>query len=44
MANIYELTGNYQTLLNMLYDKDVDEQCILDTLERHRGRNRRKGR
>ena len=31
--NIYELTGNYEHLLNMLYDKDVDEQAILDTLE-----------
>lgn len=33
MSNIYELTGNYDYLLNMLYDEDVDEQAILDTLE-----------
>ena len=33
MSNIYELTSNYEHLLNMLYDEDVDEQAILDTLE-----------
>ena len=33
MSNIYELTSNYDHLLNMLYDEDVDEQAILDTLE-----------
>ena len=31
--NIYELTGNYEHLLNMLYDEDVDEKALLDTLE-----------
>jgi hypothetical protein len=31
--NIYELTGNYEHLLNMLYDEDVDEKVLLDTLE-----------
>lgn len=31
--NIYELTGNYDYLLNILYDEDIDEQAILDTLE-----------
>ena len=33
MSTIYELTSNYEHLLNMLYDEDVDEQAILDTLE-----------
>lgn len=31
--NIYELTGNYEHLLNMLYDEDLDEKALLDTLE-----------
>ena len=33
MANLYELTSNYETVLNMLYDEDIDEQMVLDTLE-----------
>lgn len=33
MANLYQLTNNYETVLNMLYDEDIDEQMILDTLE-----------
>lgn len=33
MSNLYELTNNYETVLNMLYDEDVDEKMILDTLE-----------
>ena len=33
MANLYELTNNYETVLNMLYDEDIDEQMKLDTLE-----------
>lgn len=33
MSNLYELTNNYETVLNMLYDEDADEQMILDTLE-----------
>ena len=33
MSNLYQLTNNYETVLNMLYDEDVDEQMILDTLE-----------
>lgn len=33
MSNLYELTNNYETLLNMLYDEDADEEMILDTLE-----------
>ena len=26
MSNLYELTNNYETLLNMLYDEDADEE------------------
>lgn len=33
MSNLYQLTNNYETLLNMLYDEDIDEQAIIDTLE-----------
>ena len=33
MSNIYELTRNYDEVLNMLYQDDVDEQMVLDTLE-----------
>jgi len=33
MSNLYQLTNNYETILNMLYDENVDEQMILDTLE-----------
>lgn len=33
MSSLYELTDNYETVLNMLYDEDVDEQMIFDTLE-----------
>lgn len=33
MSNLYQLTNNYETVLNMLYDEDTDEQMILDTLE-----------
>lgn len=33
MSNLYQLTNNYETVLNMLYDEDVDEQMIFDTLE-----------
>ena len=33
MSSLYELTANYETVLNMLYDEDTDEQMILDTLE-----------
>ena len=32
MSNIYELTKNYDEVLNMLYQDDVDEQMVLDTL------------
>ena len=33
MSNLYQLTNNYETVLNMLYEEEVDEQMILDTLE-----------
>lgn len=33
MGNIYEMANNYETVLNMLYDEEVDEQMIFDTLE-----------
>ena len=33
MSILYQLTNNYETVLNMLYDDEVDEQMILDTLE-----------
>ena len=33
MSSLYSLTSNYETVLNMLYDEDVDEEMILDTLE-----------
>lgn len=33
MATLYELTDIYDTVMNMLYDEDVDQQTILDTLE-----------
>lgn len=33
MSNLYQLTNNYETVLNMLYDEDVDEQMLFDTLE-----------
>lgn len=33
MATLYELTGEYEQVINMLYDPDVDEQVIFDTME-----------
>lgn len=33
MSNLYELNQNYEKVLNMLYDEDIDEQMVLDTLE-----------
>ena len=29
MANIYELADNYNTVLDMLYDENIDEEMIL---------------
>jgi chromatin segregation and condensation protein Rec8/ScpA/Scc1 (kleisin family) len=33
MSNLYELTEQYEEILNLLYDGETDEQTILDTLE-----------
>ena len=33
MSSIYELTGEYLELMNMLEDEEIDEQTIIDTLE-----------
>ena len=33
MSNLYKLNEAWQELANMLYQDDVDEQMILDTLE-----------
>lgn len=33
MSSIYELTGEYLELMDMLEDEEVDEQTIIDTLE-----------
>lgn len=33
MSNLYQLTDQYQDVLNMLYDGDTDPQIIFDTLE-----------
>lgn len=33
MSNLYQLTANYENVLNMLYDEDMDLQMILDTAE-----------
>ena len=33
MSKLYELTGNFLKVMNMLQDEDVDEQMIMDTLE-----------
>lgn len=33
MSSLYKLTAEYEQLLNMLYDEDIDEQMIIDTIE-----------
>lgn len=33
MSSLYELTDAYETVINMLYDDEVDEQAVIDTLE-----------
>ena len=33
MSRLYELKENYKQIANMLYQEEVDEECILDTLE-----------
>lgn len=31
--NIYELKENWKQVAEMLYEEEIDEQCVLDTLE-----------
>lgn len=31
--NLYQLTNGYNEVLNMIYEEEIDEQMILDTLE-----------
>ena len=33
MSRLYELKENFKQIANMLYQEEVDEECILDTLE-----------
>ena len=33
MSNLYEITGNWKKVAEMLYEEEIDEQCIMDTLE-----------
>lgn len=33
MSRLYELTDAYETVINMLYDDEIDEQVVIDTLE-----------
>lgn len=33
MSNLYKLTSNYEQVMNLLYEEEIDEQMILDTLE-----------
>lgn len=33
MSTLYQLTAEFETVINMLYDEDVDEQAVFDTLE-----------
>ena len=33
MSALYELTGFFLELMDMLEDEECDEQCIMDTLE-----------
>ena len=33
MSSLYELTDQYNDILNMLYDGETDQQIIFDTLE-----------
>ena len=34
---LYELTGDFLSLMNMLYDEDVDEESLLDACEHIEG-------
>ena len=33
MSNLYDLKENYKKIKEMLYEEEIDEQCLLDTLE-----------
>lgn len=33
MSKLYDLKENYKKVADMLYEEEIDEQCILDTLE-----------
>ena len=33
MSSLYKLTTDYEAVLAMLYDGDMDEQTIMDTLD-----------
>ena len=33
MSRLYELTEEYEAVLNMLYDGETEEQIIFDTIE-----------
>lgn len=33
MSNLYEITNNWKKVAEMLYEEEIDEQCIMDTLE-----------
>lgn len=33
MSNLYEITDNWKKVAEMLYEEEIDEQCIMDTLE-----------
>lgn len=33
MSRLYDLKENYKQIENMLYEEEIDEKCILDTLE-----------
>lgn len=33
MRTLYELNENYSKVLDMLYDEEIDEQTVIDTLE-----------
>lgn len=44
MNTLYELTDQYQSIMDMLYDGETDEQLVMDTLESIDGEDRRQGR
>lgn len=33
MSTLYQLTADFEEVINMLYDSETDEQTIFDTLE-----------